>query len=60
MDWYAGDKTKARDVHTAMTKNERERAKKVKSFNVSVEDITALVVESAERYSTGNEKAVQQ
>jgi len=53
VDWYAGDKATARDVHTEMTTNERERAKKVTSFEVSVDKIVSLVVKASERYNNG-------
>lgn len=50
MDWYAGDKSKAKDVHEEMSTIEREAAKKIASFQVSVEDIAALILEASERY----------
>lgn len=51
MDWYEGDKRKARDVHKEMTITERETAKKIESFDVNVHDIASMVVKASERYA---------
>jgi hypothetical protein len=50
MDWYAGDKATARDVHKEMSITEREIAKRVISFDPPAQDIVSLVVEASERY----------
>ena len=50
LDWYEGDKALARNVHAEMSTSEREAAKKIASFHVSVDDIASLLLEACERY----------
>jgi hypothetical protein len=50
IDWYAGEKATARNVHAEMSTNEREAAKKIASFEVSVSDIVNLVLGALKRY----------
>ena len=51
MDWYAGDKATARNVHTEMSTNERERNKKKKHIEgLNVTEIANLVADASKRY----------